>query len=69
MRRFKVKGVNDGRHLDGILSVLVEVLNVEASLYKPKLSRTYEVRIEGPDEEKAFNLFALYAARVGWRIE
>lgn len=69
MRIFKVKGIKDNKYLDGILSVLVEVLNVKAGFYKPRLSRTYEVKIEGPDEEKAFNLFTLFAAKVGWKIE
>jgi len=69
MRSFKVKGIKDNKYLDGILSVLVEVFNIRAEFFKPRLSRTYEVKIEGPDEEKAFNLFTLYAAKVGWKIE
>jgi len=69
MRSFKVKGVRDSKYLDAILTVLVETLNVRAGFYKPRFSRTYEVKIEGPDEEKAFNLFTLYAAKVGWKIE
>lgn len=69
VRVFKVKGIKDTKYLDGILSVLVEILNIKASFFKPRFSRTYEVKIEGADEEKAFNLFTLYAAKVGWKIE
>ena len=69
VRSFIVSGVKDRKYLDGVLNLLVEILNIRASYFKPRFWGDYQVTINGPDEDRAFRLFAIFASTVGWRIE
>jgi len=69
VREFIVSGVKDSKCLDAILALLVEILNVRARYFKPRLWSDYHITLEGPDEDRAFKLFAIFASRVEWKIE
>jgi len=60
VREFIVSGIKDNKCLDAILALLVEILNVRARYFKPRLWSDYHVTLEGPDEDRAFNLFAIF---------
>jgi hypothetical protein len=69
MRSFYVKGVKDNKYIDAIANILAELFDVNIDYFKPRFSLTYKVTIDGKDEEKAYNIFMIYAARVGWKVK
>jgi len=69
VREFIVSNVKNRECLDGILAVLAELYRIKARYFKPRFWGDYHITIQGPDEDEAFNLFAIFASRAGWKIE
>ncbi len=70
-RSLRVRGA-DVDVLAALLDLVSDYYRVDISMFKPRFSRTVEVRISGPDParvEKAYADIAKFASKMGWRIE
>ncbi len=69
-RLLKMKSV-DLKILSALVDLIAEHRGVNIEIYKPRLSRTVEIRIRGDGKavEGAYADLAKFASRVGWRIE
>jgi hypothetical protein len=70
----KIKNVKDDRYLTAIMEILNRHYDVKASYYRPHLSLTYEIKIEGTEvdfsKEKNFEYdLRSFASTVGWQAE
>ncbi len=67
--KLHVKKIKDDRYLSALLDILNRHYKIRASYEKPRLSRTFEVRIEGGEEASFENDFRAFASSVGWQVE
>lgn len=68
MRTINAKKVRDSACLEALLSILTELYEIKVRMNKPRLSLTYEIMIDGKDENKAYATFMIFAAKAGWKI-
>lgn len=66
--RLKIKGCNE-KYLVALLDILHKHYNVRVRYEKPSLSRTFELEIEGSDEEIFTREVQAFCSQVGWRTE
>ena len=69
-RVLRLKG-SDLAILSALIDLLVEYHSVNIDVYKPRLSRSVEVRITGDSSEadRVYKAIATFSAKVGWKIE
>jgi hypothetical protein len=64
-----VTEVKDERTLSALLDLLERRHGVKAMYQKPCLARTYQMCVEGPNEEKFESDLRAFASQVGWSVK
>ena len=61
----------DDRILYAFLDVVAELISVDIRVFKPRLSRTFNIDIEGDSErvKEAERILVKFASKAGWKVQ